>query len=558
MIGSNQQRGLGHVALTNRANSRWSAVSETLVENPVLLLFLVIGVGYLVGQVRYRGFGLGVGAVLFAGLIAGGIDNALVIPPVFLDLGLALFVYTIGLAAGPGFVASLRRRGLRANALVLVVLAAMTGLAVGLAELCGFSGPTTAGIFSGALTNTPALASSVATLTSKGLPSTAPVVSYSLCYPVGGIGVLLAVSFYRRRFFKQPVEDSLVTHTVVVGADLDRPLNQIAADENLDVRFVRVAHDGTTTIVHEDDADTDPAIGDHVSIVGTASDVVAMTDLIGSHIEETTLFDERGVVDHRRIFVSRPSLAGKRISDLDLHSQFGATVTRVRRGDQDMLVHDDFILLLGDRVRVVAPPKAMKKIDRFFGDSYRHLSEIDMASFGIGLTLGLLLGLVPIPLPGTVLHLGNAGGPLIMGLILGGLRRTWPFTWDPSFSANLTLRQFGVVLFLAGIGTKAGPGFFTALSKGTTVLPIVGAGMAITFAMALSFLWIGHKFLKVAPDELTGMLAAAQTQPAVLAFAVEMSDDERPNVGYSAVYPMAMVFKILAVQIILLVLGMHS
>ena len=218
-------------------------MSETLVENPVLLLFLVIGVGYLVGQVRYRGFGLGVGAVLFAGLIAGGIDNALVIPPVFLDLGLALFVYTIGLAAGPGFVASLRRRGLRANALVLVVLAAMTGLAVGLAELCGFSGPTTAGIFSGALTNTPALASSVATLTSKGLPSTAPVVSYSLCYPVGVIGVLLAVSFYRRRFFKQPVEDSLVTHTVVVGADLDRPLNQIAADENLDVRFVRVAHD---------------------------------------------------------------------------------------------------------------------------------------------------------------------------------------------------------------------------------------------------------------------------------------------------------------------------
>jgi putative transport protein len=430
----------------------------------------------------------------------------------------------------------------------------MLALAIGLAELFHLSGPTAAGVFSGGLTNTPALASTVATLTSKGLNATTPVVSYSLCYPVGVIGVLLAVYLYRRLTYKRPGDDELVTHTVEVTADLDRTLAQIATDEHLDVRFVRTSHEGKLTLINDENI---PAIGDQISAIGPQADVERMASIVGHHVDNVQLEDARNELDRRRIFVSRADLAGKRISELNLRETFGATITRVRRGDQDMLVHDDFVLLLGDRVRVVAPPSSMKKLTRLFGDSYRHLSEIDMASFGIGLALGLLLGLVPIPLPGTVLHLGNAGGPLVVGLILGGLRRTGPFTWDPPYSANLTLRQFGLVLFLAGIGTKAGPGFFTAITKGTTVLPIVGAGLVLTLVMTLTFLLAGHKLLKVHPDELTGMLAGTQTQPAVLAYAVELSDDERPNVGYSSVYPMAMVFKIIAVQIILLFLGLH-
>jgi putative transport protein len=212
------------------------------------------------------------------------------------------------------------------------------------------------------------------------------------------------------------------------------------------------------------------------------------------------------------------------------------------------------VLEPGDRVRVVAKPELMPAVTRFFGDSYRALSEINLLTFNLGLMVGLLLGLVPIPLPGGItLKLGLAGGPLIAGLVLGKLGRTGPLVWHLPYSANLLLRQVGLVLFFAGVGTRAGRAFFETLT-GAGGLVIFAGGAIITCVTALTMLWIGYKVFRIPMSLLTGMLAGLQTQPAVLSYALEQSRNELPNIGYATVFPVATIAKILLAQLILTLL----
>jgi putative transport protein len=244
-------------------------------------------------------------------------------------------------------------------------------------------------------------------------------------------------------------------------------------------------------------------------------------------------------------------VAGRRIRDLGTLHQLGALVTRVRRGDIEFLPDGDTVLELGDRVRVVAHRDHIAAVGELFGDSYRALSEIDILTFGLGVALGLLLGALPIPLPGGItIRLGFAGGPLIVALILGALRRTGPMVWSLPYSANLTLRQIGLVLFLAGIGTRAGYAFVSMLARGEG-LTVFLAGAAITCLTALTTLWLGHRILKIPLGLLIGMLAGLQTQPAVLAFASEQAGNDLPNIGYATVYPLAMIAKIVLAQVLL-------
>jgi putative transport protein len=209
----------------------------------------------------------------------------------------------------------------------------------------------------------------------------------------------------------------------------------------------------------------------------------------------------------------------------------------------------------GDRVRVVAKPENMAAVSKFFGDSYRALSEIDILTFSLGLALGLLLGLVPIPLPGGVIFkLGLAGGPLVVALILGKLGRTGPLVWAMPYSANLVLRQFGLILFLAGVGTRSGYAFFTTFTQSGGGAIFV-AGAIITCVTALTVLAIGHYLLRIPMGLLNGILAGLQTQPAVLGFALEQSENDLPNIGYATVYPIATITKILLAQLILALLS---
>jgi putative transport protein len=243
---------------------------------------------------------------------------------------------------------------------------------------------------------------------------------------------------------------------------------------------------------------------------------------------------------------------GQRLGDLDLLERFGAVVTRVRRGDVELLPRPELVLEPGDRVRVVTYRQNMAAVTEFFGDSYRAVSEVDVLSFSLGLALGLVVGILPLSLPGGVtIKLGMAGGPLIVGLLLGVLERTGPMVWSLPYSANMTLRQLGLILFLAGVGTRAGHPFVTTLAQGSG-FAVFAAGAGITAAVATVTLWIGHRLLRLPMGTMIGVLAGLQTQPAVLGFALEQSGNDLPNIGYASVYPVATIAKILIAQWLLI------
>jgi putative transport protein len=217
----------------------------------------------------------------------------------------------------------------------------------------------------------------------------------------------------------------------------------------------------------------------------------------------------------------------------------------------DMVVHDETLLEPGDRVRVVCPRNRMADVSSFFGDSYRAVSEVDILTFSLGLTLGLLVGILPIHLPGDLtLRMGFAGGPLIAGLVLGAVERTGPLVWSVPYGANMTLRQIGLVLFLSGIGTRAGYAFVSTFFQGNGML-IFLVGTVITFTTSMLILVIGYKILKIPFALLTGMAAGLHTQPSVLGFALEQAKNDLPNLGYSAVFPTATILKIILAQLLI-------
>lgn len=536
-----------------------------LADTPLLLLFIVAALGLLVGRVKIGGASLGIAAVLFVGLAAGAIDPRLKLTELVYQLGLVLFVYTVGLASGPGFFASFRRRGLRDGAFTLSLLAGGAALAVALARLLHLRPSFAAGLFAGASTNTPALAAVVERLKSSapaGMEAilTEPVVAYSIAYPGGVLGVLAAIHVAQRLFRVDYENEPLsardaptlarrlenVTVRVAHDEATRAPALELLSTHALHVLFGRVKRGDLVTIVTDD---LRFERGDLVTVVGAEADVVKAAAFLGE-IAPENIDADRSRVDFRRIFVSRPDITERPLSTLGLPQRFGAIVTRVRRGDVELLPDRDTQLELGDRVRVVAPRDRMDDVSKFFGDSYKALSEIDVITFGLGIALGLLLGQLPIGVPGgPSFKLGSAGGPLIVGLVLGRLGRTGPLVWTLPYSASLTLRQLGLVLFLAGIGTRSGDAFATTVAKGGA-LTLILAALTITLAISIAALFIGHRVLKIPMGVLVGMLAGVQTQPAVLAFGLEQTQNELPNVGYASVFPFATIAKIVLAQVI--------
>ena len=538
---------------------------EILRSNPLLLLFVVAALGYPLGRLTVRGTSLGVAAVLFVGLAFGSLDPDLGLPEVIYQLGLIIFVYTIGLSSGPGFFAALRRKGLRDNLLVAGAILLATALTAAAALALGFSPALAAGVLAGSLTNTPALASAIEQLQRSAAPNLEqllgePVVGYSVTYPMGVCGAILMIVIAQRlwrtdyaaeqRAMRGIAQRRLANQTIrVTRPDAGtEPIEDLVRRHGWDVIIGRVKHQGALSLAG---GKTRLMPGDLVSIVGAPAELARVTEYLGEPVDER-LEHERSELDYRRIFVSSPSVAGRRLRDLQLPEQFGAVVTRVRRGDVELLPRGDMVIELGDRVRVVAPRSQMDAVTAFFGDSYRSLSEIDVLTFSLGIALGVLLGLVPFPLPGGLtLRLGFAGGPLLVALVLGALERTGPMIWSMPYSANLTLRQLGLVLFLAGVGTRSGYVFASTLTQGGG-LAIFLAGALVTCAASLAVLWVGHRLLKIPMSLAIGMVAGLQTQPAVLGFALEQADSDLPNIGYATVYPVAMIAKIVLVQVLLL------
>jgi putative transport protein len=538
---------------------------DLLIENPLLLLFIVSALGYAIGRIKIKGSSLGVAAVLFVGLAMGALDSRLALPEIIFLMGLVIFVYTIGLSSGPGFFASFNRKGLRDNLFVVLVLLVAAAVAVAANVLFGLRSTVVAGMYAGALTNTPALAGLVDTLRTAGASDAVlaePVVGYSVAYPMGVLGVILAIAFcqwvwridYRTESEKlrsfNMVEQELYNRTVRVTQAGLPPVQQLIMGQQWDVVLTRVQRQERTFLV---DGNTQFEVGDLVSLVGAPDQVDKATRFLGEVTARHLEFD-REQFDFRRVFVSNPAVVGRRLAELQVSQRFGALVTRVRQGDIDLLADGDTRLELGDRVRVVAPRTQIAALSAFFGDSYKALSEINLLSTGLGLSLGLLIGLIPIPLPGGItLTLGYAGGPLIVALILGARRRTGPIVWTLSYSANLTLRQMGLILLLAGIGVRSGYTFVSTFAQSGGI-NIFSISAVITLTASLLTLWIGYKVLRIPFPLLTGMLSAVHTQPAVLGYSLEQSKNDVPNIGYALIFPVATITKILVTQLLYLFL----
>lgn len=543
-----------------------AVIIQVLRDNPLLLLFLVAAIGYPLGRLKIGGASLGVAAVLFVGLAFGALDPDLKLPEVIYNIGLLLFVYTIGLSSGSMFFGSLRRQGLKCNLLVLGALALTAALAAAAKLLFHIKTTLAAGMFAGSLTNTPALAGVIEHVRATASPalveqwSAEPVVAYSLTYPMGVLGMLLMVYVLQRLWkvdYRAEMEkarefgvaqEPLESCTIRVRADQPATIAELVARNEWDVIFSMAKHDGQVNLVTGQDR---LMAGDLLSVVGRRDELERVTAGLGKPSDERLDFD-MSVYDKRRMFVSDPNMAGRKLRDLRLGERFGAIVSRVRRGDLEILPHGDTVLSLGDQVRVLAPHAQMNPVADFFGDSYRAVSEIDVLAFGLGAALGLLVGMIPIPLPGGMtLRLGIAGGTLLVALVLGALGRTGPIIWEMPYSANLTLRQVGLVFFLAGIGTRAGYAFFSTLRQGDGWL-VLAAGAGLTCIIAAATLWVGHKWMRIPMGVMVGVLAGLQTQPAVLGFGLEQSGNDLPNIGYATVYPIAMIGKILLAQVLLI------
>lgn len=532
-------------------------------ENPLLLLFTVIALGYGVGEIQIRGFKLGVAAVLFVGLGFGAIDPNFSVPQLVIFLGLTIFVYTVGLSSAPAFFASFRRNGFRDMNFIAVTVALSALLAYGMHLVFGLDAATTAGLYAGASTNTPALAGLLDVIQKTAAAddltemSQKAVVGYSLSYPMGVLGVMLAIVLLQRLLKVNYTEEAAALQAnFPMGETLDSRTLRVSnpAILGLTIREFRLRHPARLVFGrmrrNEETLltnwDTQLLAGDDLVVIGPDTTLTEAERLIGPPSEVQLTYD-RSVFDVRRLFVSNSAIAGKTIASLNLSERFSLVVTRIQRGDFDLLATPDTVLELGDRIVLVAKREDLPAVIAVFGNSYEKLSRVNLLSFGFGMAMGLLLGMTNIALPGGyTFNLGFAGGPLIVALVLGQLRRTGPIVWTLPYGANLTLRQFGLTLLLAGIGIRSGQTFFQTLATDLGWKLVVASGIITIFTTAFTLV-IGFKLLKIPFSFLGGMVGS---QPAVLDFAIEQAGNKYPNIGYTSMLPIALISKILFVQLL--------
>jgi putative transport protein len=530
---------------------RSRSVIDVLADDSILLVFLVIALGAGIGAVRIKGVSLGPAAALFAGLAVGAVDESLSEAGglgLLRELGLVLFTYTIGLASGPTFFAGLRRGGAQAIVGTCALVAALAGLCALAASALDFTAADRAGLFAGSTTNTPALQAA-----SEAAVDGDPVVAYSLSYPAAVASMLVIVTLLLGRKLRLPASleppppartERIVNWTVHVTTAGRPTLGELRA-RYPGVGFSRVEHEGAVSVAT---ADQHLHRGDAVVVLGPEATVAELCRRVGERSDRHLPLD-RTELDFRRVVVSNRRLAGQRLADLDLAHNHGVTVTRVRRGDDDLVAHDDVVLQLGDRVRVVGPSDRLGAVARLFGDSERRLAEVDALGFALGATAGLAVGTANLPLPGGIdVELGAGGGPLLIGLVLGIVSRTGPITWQIPHGANLVLRQLGILMFLASAGLGSGTTFADALGT-RHGLELVAAGVVAAALFAGLVPLVVEVVLRRDVIETAGMFAGIETQPAALAYASERSaGDQRVSSAYALVFPAAMIAKIITVQ----------
>ena len=543
------------------------------VAHIVLLYSIVIAVGVLLGKIRIGGISLGVTFVLFAGIVAGHIGftapgNILTF---IQDFGLVLFVFMIGLQVGPGFFESFGASGIKLNGLaaaaILLNILVMFGCYYIFFDTSNPNNlPMMVGTLYGAVTNTPGLGAANEALSTV-FSSNAPQIAsgYACAYPLGVVGIIVATIAVRYicRVSLEKEEEGLIRqegdnaavkphkmHIEVTNAYLEgKTLMQVHAFLNRDFVCSRYLHDGHVTIPNRD---TIFHIGDKVRVVCAEADAEAIVAFLGPEIDMDWKEQDQPMVS-KRVIVTQPSINGKTLGQLHLSRMHGVNVTRVTRQGMDIFASPTLPLQVGDRVMVVGPEDAVNNVASMMGNSIRRLDAPNIATIFVGIIIGIIFGSLPIAIPGmpVPMKLGIAGGPLIIAILIGRYGYKIHLVTYTTTSANMMLREIGLVLFLASVGIKAGAGFWETVVQGDGLLFVL-TGFIITVVPILIVGPIARLKYKFNYFTIMGMLAGTYTDPPALAYANSICSKEAPAVGYSTVYPLSMFLRILTAQIIVL------
>lgn len=545
-----------------------SLFAEHTPVQAIVVLAAICSAGLVLGRIRIWGVSLGVTFVFFAGIAAG--HAGLSIDPGMLayvqNFGLVLFVYSLGLQVGPGFFSSFRKGGMQLNLLGLGLVLLGSALAVILSCATPVALPDMIGILCGAVTNTPALGAAQQTLSQMGQPSGSLASGCAVAYPLGVVGVILAILVMRRFFVRESEISSPDTaHTNETFIATFRVANPGVFGMDIP-HFVRIS--GTQFVISRlwrdgkvfiPSSDTRLEEGDRVLLTTSRRNVETLVALFGE--QETTDWNREGVdwnsIDSslvsRRIVVTRPGINGKRLGSLRLRNNYGINISRIYRNDMPLLATPDLILQLGDRVTVVGDMPAVQKVETVLGNAEQDLNEPHLASLFMGLVMGLALGSIPIFLPGMSMpvRLGLAGGPIAVGILVGAFGPRLRILTYTTRSANLMLRALGLAMYLACLGLDAGADFFETVFRPEGVLWI-GLGFTLTVVPTLAVGLFALKVSRLDFGSVCGMLCGSMANPMALSYADETIPGDNPSVAYATVYPLSMFSRVIVTQIILM------
>ena len=544
------------------------------VAHIALLYAIVIAVGVYLGKVKVGGISLGVSFVLFAGIIAGhvGFTAPTNILTFIQDFGLILFVFMIGLQVGPGFFESFRKGGVTLNMLstatvLLNVLVMFACYFIFFDTGNHYNLPMMVGTLYGAVTNTPGLGAANEALTSVFTKGEVPQIAsgYACAYPLGVLGIIGATIALRyicrikleneeNQLAQDAAEDTHVKphqmHLQVTNSYLaGKTLMQIHDFLNRDFVCTRLLHDGHVSIPK---GSTVLELGDQMFVVCPEADAEAIIAFIGPQIEVEWEEQDQPMIS-KRVLVTKPSINGKTLGQMHFSSVYGVNVTRVTRQGMDLFASPNLALQVGDRVMVVGPEDLVDRVSSVLGNSIKRLEAPNIATIFVGIIVGILFGSLPVAIPGmpVPMKLGIAGGPLIIAILIGRYGYKMHLVTYTTTSANMMLREIGLVLFLASVGIKAGTGFWDTVVQGDG-LKYVYTGFLITIIPILIIGTIARLKYKFNYFTIMGMIAGTYTDPPALAYANQICSKEAPAIGYSTVYPLSMFLRILSAQLIIL------
>ena len=547
------------------------AFLEPTMVQAVIIISLVSALGLYLGRIKIFGISLGITFVFFAGILAGHLGIVVNKDMLYFaqSFGLILFVYALGLQVGPGFFSSLKKGGVAMNMMGLGVILLGLIMTVGLHWVTGVSLSNMVGLLCGAVTNTPALGAAQQALLQIDPANTKGVTDMALAcavaYPLGVVGVILAIIILRALFAdkkQKDLKEQRDTTTYVAEFHVSNPAIYEKSIKDVmkltDKHFVisRVWRNGkvsiptSDTLLHEHD---------HLLIISVKSDVENIKVLFGEqeNVDWNKADIDWNAIDSqlisRRIAVTRNRVNGVKLGSLRLRNLYGINITRVDRAGIDLLASPDLRLQIGDRLTIVGEANSVNTVGKILGDEIKRLNNPNLLAVFIGISLGMLLGALPITLPGmsTPVKLGIAGGPIIVGILMGAFGPRFHLTTYTTMSANLMLRQLGIIIYLAGLGIDSGVHFFETVFRAEGLLWI-GLGFLLTIVPVLIVGFIASQFFKLDYAHNVGMLCGSMANPMALSYANTTVDGDEPSVSYATVYPLSMFIRVISAQLVLM------